>query len=52
MRTFQVLAPATMVSSTLFVNCEVEPVGDLAISGIAEPVEVVRLLPEAGHPVG
>ena len=44
----QVLAPASLVSS-LLVNSEVEPVGDLVISGFAEPVPVVRLLPEGGH---
>jgi class 3 adenylate cyclase len=43
----QVLAPASLVSS-LLVNSEVEPVGDLEISGFSEPVPVVRLLPEGG----
>ena len=43
----QVLAPASLVSS-LFVNSEAEPVGDLEVSGFAEPISVVRLLPEGG----
>ncbi len=47
-KSHQVLAPASLVSS-LLVNSEVEPVGDLEISGFADPVPVVRLLPEGGH---
>jgi len=58
----QVLAPESVVPSSrtdrdsdsmrlmsFLVNCEVEPVGDLEISGLAEPIPVVRLLPEGGY---
>ena len=44
----EVLAPASMVSS-LLVNTVAVPIGARHISGFAQPIDLVRLIPVDGH---